>query len=504
MANKRLKREQEEKEREQQKKKEPKEIVKDILQILLIAALLCVPLSLIALNAELIVGDEIWNFQNISKMINGGTMYVNCNIIVTPIFYLIGYCFVKLITSTIFGFRVYNIVIFLALLLSSFGIFRSLKIDKLKSCIYTLLVFLFTMPYISVGANYNVLAEVIYILGIVLFLNKNKLKLYDIWQGIVIFACIFTKQNIGLYYLLSIIVSEIVIDGKESIHYIVREFAVTLVCSLIGVIIMCITGCFSGFLNYAILGMGEFTTGNFSLQEKVGIVVIGFLVIALFSYVLSFLLSKINKELADYLKVLCVFSIFLNISVMPIINLYHASFAILLNVIIFAVIFENLLFNKLKNKVVLGIIVAVLYCAISGYGVMCFNRASNNIKIEDKDNIYYSVNISEELNNKLKEVTDYIKTKEEEGTQVICITSDAPLYMTYLNKNHSELDLCFKGNLGYQGEEKTIEKVSEMENVEILMNKEIYWQELEDLRMYVIENFENIGNMQDVLIYKTN
>ena len=111
-----------------------------ILEIVLLIILFTIPLSLISLNAELFVGDELWNFQNISKLINGGTMYVNCNIIITPIFYLIGYCFVKLITGTILGFRIYNIFIFLGLLLSSFGLFRSLKINRIKSFIYSLLV----------------------------------------------------------------------------------------------------------------------------------------------------------------------------------------------------------------------------------------------------------------------------------------------------------------------------------------------------------------------------
>ena len=64
-----------------------KEKTANILTILLTITLLTIPLSFIVLNTELIVGDELWNFQNIVKMINGGKMYVDCNIIITPIFY---------------------------------------------------------------------------------------------------------------------------------------------------------------------------------------------------------------------------------------------------------------------------------------------------------------------------------------------------------------------------------------------------------------------------------
>ena len=200
-----------------------KEKTANILTILLTITLLTIPLSFIVLNAELIVGDELWNFQNIVKMINGGKMYVDCNIIITPIFYLLGYCFIKAITGTILGFRIYNIVIFLFLLLSSFILFRKLKIDKIKSFIYTLLLFIFVAPYISDGASYNVLAESIFILGIALFLNKDKIKYYNFCQGFIIFACIFTKQNIGLYYFLALIIAEFIIykNIKNKIYEII-------------------------------------------------------------------------------------------------------------------------------------------------------------------------------------------------------------------------------------------------------------------------------------------
>lgn len=479
-----------------------KEKALNIIKVVLVIVLFCLPISLISINSELIVGDELWNFQNIAKMVAGGTMYVNCNIIITPIFYLIGYCFVKFITGTIFGFRIYNVAIFLSLLLASFAIFRTLKINKIKSFIYTTIVLLFVMPYISVGANYNVLAEVIYLFGMVLFLNKDKIKFYNIYQGIIIFACVFTKQNIGLYYLLAIVFAEIIIYKKEAIGYIIKEIAVAFVCSLIGMLIMITTGCFDGFLNYAVLGMDEFTSGNFSIQETVEFVVIGYLIIALCSYVLGFLISKVDRETAQFIKKLSIFSVFLNFSVIPIINLYHTSFAILLNLIIFIYIFEKLLLYKLENRVLLVVIAVILYGVINSYGIICGYRASQNIKITDKENIYFSSNISEGLNNKLEEVTEYINQKEKEGIDVICISADSPLYMTFLHKNHGEFDLCFIGNLGYNGKEKIIDEVKKLKNTEILINDNDYWQEVEELKYFVRENYENIGNIQDLKIYK--
>ena len=478
-----------------------KEKTANILTILLTITLLTIPLSFIVLNTELIVGDELWNFQNIVKMINGGKMYVDCNIIITPIFYLLGYCFIKVITGTILGFRIYNIVIFLFLLLSSFILFRKLKIDKIKSLIYTLLLFVFIMPYISDGASYNVLAESIFILGIALFLNKDKIKYYNFCQGFIIFACIFTKQNIGLYYFLALIIAEFII--YKNIKDIIQELIVAVLLGTISIIIMYPAGCLKGFFNYTVFGMREFTSQNLKIQDTVGIIVIGYLLIAICSYFLAFLLSKQYKESQKEFKVLIIFSIFLNLSALPIINLYHVTFSILINVIIFIYIIEKMLLCKLDKKSVLISIAIVIYLIINSYGIFCGYKVSKNKKITNKSNVYFSSNMSYETEENLKAVSKYIQNREKDGIDVICITSDAALYMTYLNKNHGELDLCFVGNLGRQGKEGIINKIKELdENTEILINKNSYWQEINQLKEFVMNNYKNDGEIGDLIIYK--
>ena len=40
--------------------------------------------------------DELWNFQNIYKMLNGYKLYKDANVIITPLFFYISYFFVKI------------------------------------------------------------------------------------------------------------------------------------------------------------------------------------------------------------------------------------------------------------------------------------------------------------------------------------------------------------------------------------------------------------------------
>lgn len=135
-----------------------------VLKKIILFILLMLPIFFNSIGSELIIGDEIWNFQNVMKMVNGGIIYVDNNVIITPIFYYLGTVIVKFLGSNILGFRIYNAIIFSVLILSSFFIFKLLKIENLKSILYTLLIFLFVIPYISVGANYNVLAISFYLI----------------------------------------------------------------------------------------------------------------------------------------------------------------------------------------------------------------------------------------------------------------------------------------------------------------------------------------------------
>ena len=43
--------------------------------------------------------DELWNFQNIYKMINGYKIYNDSNVIITPIFFYLGAIFLEIFSA---------------------------------------------------------------------------------------------------------------------------------------------------------------------------------------------------------------------------------------------------------------------------------------------------------------------------------------------------------------------------------------------------------------------
>lgn len=285
-------------------------------------------------------------------------------------------------------------------------------------------------------------------------------------------------------------------------YNIVKELIITVLLGLLSIIVMACKGNFYSFLNYVLLGMKDFAGNNLKIQETVEIVIIAYGLIAIMSYLLTFLLFK-SKEIDDRnIITILIFAAFLNLSSFPIFNLYHTSFAILLNIIIFIYVLDILLIKKVKNKKILKVCIVITYIVINIFCINCGLQTEENVKIEDKRNVYYSANISKKLYQNMEETIKYILQKEAEGIDVICISSDAALYMTPIKKSHRELDLIFEGNLGYMGKENTIDKIKQLDKVEILMNKNIEWQELTELREYVIVDYQRIGTVGDCYIFK--
>lgn len=99
---------------------------------------------------------------------------------------------------------------------------------------------------------------------------------------------------------------------------------------------------------------------------------------------------------------------------------------------------------------------------------------------------------------------DYIKIKQVEGTKVIVLSYEAAAYMMPLKINNREFDLPLAGNFGYHGIQKTIEKISNMENTEVLIftnEQDCFYQESKEIRDYVVNHLQKSGEILNYSIY---
>lgn len=89
-----------------------------------------------SLYIKTLAGDELWNFQNVYKIYNGYKIYVDANVITTPIFHFIGALVFKIFGANFFVFRMYGLVIYTIFFVGIYKLFKCLKIDKKNAFFY--------------------------------------------------------------------------------------------------------------------------------------------------------------------------------------------------------------------------------------------------------------------------------------------------------------------------------------------------------------------------------
>ena len=232
---------------------------------LIVLLFIIIAVTAFAFNYKLTVGDEIWNFSNMYKMSQGYTIYKDLNVIITPFIFYIGEILFKIFGGNILVEKVLNVCIFTAFYFLIYKIFKQLKIKKLKSVFYLMLLYGLTFYMIIGGANYNILALIFCFIGILLILKH---KSYWI-QGIIIFLIFMTKQNIGIYYLMGYVITKIIeviqndkAINKENIKQWVKELVIPVgifvVLFAIYLLYLYTQNNLYNFINYTFLGISEF------------------------------------------------------------------------------------------------------------------------------------------------------------------------------------------------------------------------------------------------------
>ena len=452
--------------------------------------LLIIPISVLTFFTKVGPGDEIINYQSLCKMYNGNTIYSDFNVIVTPLFFYVGNIFFKLLGENLIAFKIYNIVIFEFLFISCYLLQKKLKMSTQSSILGTLITFVTVMLYIKVGANYNVLAIAFYILGISLY-KREKTTKNMIIQGAIMFLIFFTKQNIGIFYIMSVAIVNVLFADKpkeniiQNIIFTIKEVMVFLLILVVFAIPMILKGNFINFIDYAFMGMNEFTNKNFVLSAKTEMVCAIYLIVAFLIDIIFFIKEKEKKEIL-------VFATFLNLTVLPIINMYHTSFAILLNLIMLVLIID-------KIKVKSFYISIILFIIINSYGIFCGIETNKKAHIvNNKNSNYYGLYIEEDLEKQIGEIIDYINKEKN----VIVISEKTPLIMVELKMNNGIYDLPYSGNFGKMGTKGVINKIGELDDKLILLEEENGGQIPYSLREYIILNKTYLKSLGKFRIYK--
>ena len=465
----------------------------------------------ITLNVLIESSDELWNFQNIYKMYNGFQIYKDANVIVTPLFFIIGEVLFKVLGANFLTFRIYNIIIMMMLYFFTYLLLKKLGMCKKISIIATLILIIFkNYGILLCQANYNTMALMFYILGVFCYIKKYKYG--PILQGIILFVIFSTKQNIGVFYAIGLVTCGILskYDLKYRIKKIIIEILIFLMILVTLLLLFYINGNLYYFLDYTILGISEFANENIFINISNIILAIFFICINLIITIIFIKNEKlnINNEEKEQLIILNCFAVPMVLTMIPILNDAHFFIGIYLSLILFIYIIKIIIgeINFKINKKVIDAVLIVLSLFACIFSITSFYFWINSINNEEysfkKENPFYGGIINDELIKKINNVVEYI---ENNSHNVIVLSNKAAFYMIPTRRSNGVMDLPLKGNLGKEGEKGLIEKIKKLENTYILIEKEekdIIWQESEKVRKYIIKNKEKVGEIEEFYIYK--
>ena len=459
------------------------------------------------------VSDELFTFANVYKLHNGVQLYSQNNIIDTPLFFYLANAFLSVVGMNFFAYKLFAIILFEIIFLLILNILRKLKVLTLRAIVYiSLMILHFVKTLYANGANYNVLALLFWLLGMYLIIKKDKLEVKAIQQGIVAALVFATKQNIGIYYLIGLSLFTIYNYRKE-IKTIIKKlfstYVVFLLATAIWVVALAIQGQFKDFINYCFLGLGEFAKNNASISWTY-----------LFYYLIPFLtiigliIAKRKFQLTlenEIINVSIFFLCFMLPSLLigyPIFNVYHIELASLISVVYCTYLVEQLVSRMIEIfniKIIKYILVGyfVIFIAINIYYICSFvGIILNKNYTTTYDNPYFGMNSSTELNDKMSQVLNFIKLKEENNQKVVIFSTEANLYQIALKQNNQDFDLPFLGNWGYQGEERVLNKIKNLKDTFILINDEdLLEQESSKIKDSIKSNYNKTGEIADFDIY---
>lgn len=462
--------------------------------------LITIIISGIALDVYLTpLSDEIWNFQNVYKMYNGLKIYQEANVIITPLFFYIGEVLFKILGANFFTFRIYNILINVFLYFMIYLIYKELIKSKLRSYMYSILTFVICSVTVTTMSNYNSFATTLFLLGTFINLKKEK---NPILNGIIIFLIFMSKQNMGVYYIMALVLKAIYVDkfNKNNIFNLVKQMIVFIILFILYCLYLYVNSNLYNFISYCFLGIGEFKN-NIKIEIDF-ILVTAVIIITIF--ILKKILLKKGVEINKDIKIIeCFFPMLLLIGY-PIFNESHIGIGSVLMYVELLILLDNLFLSELMSQKLIINFIVILFLVLAGISLYHLNSYFNILKTHNFEfKIYYGAILEEEVIDDVKQI---VRFKEENDKKTIVFGNRAAFYNIVTNESYGAMDLPFLGNFGAKGENGMIEQLKNLKNTDVLLEKnekELCYQESFKIRDWIKENLKLVGEIGRYYIYET-
>lgn len=272
-----------------------------------------------------------------------------------------------------------------------------------------------------------------------------------------------------------------------------KQFSIVLIGMICFITILYKNNLLSYFIDMTIIGLSEFAS-NIEISMITLFATFGTIIL------LSILIftKKYDVDNKDNIIILSILGIMMLFMAFPIADTWHMLLA---SIILYIELIYVLDFDGIKltnNKILIGIdIYLILFISLN----VLYNIYSikNNVFEFDSNNdsAFYMTFVKSPT--KINNVGQFVKNKK-----VLIISPEAGIYNLKFNlKSNGFFDLPFNGNLGSNQEEKMIKKLEEYNDSYILIHtQKKYIQEIEELKNYIVENYNKIDEIEDFSVYK--
>ena len=478
--------------------------------------------------------DEIWNYNTARAISQGLIPYKNISMITTPLLPIITAILLKIITNEIIISRILATIICTGIIYTTYKILKKLIKEENISLILTALIGIIYRNIYCIDYNILVLLITLTILYKELKNIKNTQKYnkkYELIIGILAGIAIITKQSTGTTLAIIVVIYKIIyIENKEQLKQYIKIALTRIIGILIPVTIIFIylilTGAITEFINYAVLGISTFSNKipykELLQNEKIEIKIFSILMpISILSMAIIVLTSKISKKVKkqnqNILKILTIliYSLSIIIVMYPISDEIHFLIGSLIPIIgIFYIIIlickkiYNKINTKKKYKAYKIITLIIWLILLSIILIESIKKINTYIKTEKNEEIqhYKNIIIEDYLENRIKQIDNYILEKEKQGKKVYILDAEASIYMIPINKYNKNYDMFLKGNIGKDGEEGQIQKIKERKEDELYLirkrNLSLNWQTPKKVINYIRENLEIVEEISIYEVYR--
>lgn len=471
--------------------------------------------------------DEIWNYNTARAVSEGLIPYKDISMITTPLLPIITALFLKIIANELIISRILAAILWTGIIYTTYKILKQLIKEENICLILTSLIGILLRNIYCIDYNITVLLIALIIVYQEIKNISIQNKKNDILVGILAGLSICTKHSIGATLAFIVVIYKLLfVENKEQFKQYIKIARTRIIGILIPVITLyaylLITGALQEFINYAILGIKTFSNNipyiSLFYNSKIEIKILSIVVpITIMIIAIALVITKTHKKEnknTSILLTLLMYSLSIIIVMYPISDEIHfliGSLIAIIGLIYIIYMTSKKIYDKIKwknkykfYKITTLIIWLIIFSVISAKSI---DNIYKYIKLEKNTEIqhYNNIEIQEDLKQRITNLNQYIKEKEEQGKKVYILDAEAAIYIIPLDKYNKDYDMFLKGNIGKDGEEGQIQKIKKNElDVIYLIRKEnirANWQTPSKVVQHIRENLNKIEEIEIYEVY---